>query len=275
MALPSKLLNPAASIFKLGFGALAVTALGAQSADAGTLIMGLPDGTADAYYQLFDPTVATGSGTFNTFLQLDAGGNATVEEGYSTNERPLLSDNPDASNSPQQTEVLPLDGFLTTIGSDTYVAVGLDINEGGDGNTLQLDELQLFISMDSDLTDYDSAGNGSIGGQTSFFDLMNAPITLTQSPSGSGRADYFFLFETGGLDPSILQDPASYNLYLYSQLSDIGTGGFEEFGQFGGDFSVVPPTPVPTPALLPGLIGFGMSIVRKRKQQQASDLATA
>lgn len=32
---------------------------------------------------------------------------------------------------------------------------------------------------------------------------------------------------------------------------------------------------IPTPALLPGLLGFGMSIVRKRKKQQEDSLATA
>ncbi len=72
----------------------------------------------------------------------------------------------------------------------------------------------------------------------------------------------------------------------YQFLGIVGMGTFDSFTFFDAspgsgsnafnfkvdDFSAATPSPttVPTPALLPGLIGFGMSIVRKRKQQNNS-----
>lgn len=55
------------------------------------------------------------------------------------------------------------------------------------------------------------------------------------------------------------------------------TGSFAGLGesieQSYATFAVVPPTPIPTPALLPGLLGMGIAAWRKRKNQESEQVA--
>ena len=73
---------------------------------------------------------------------------------------------------------------------------------------------------------------------------------------------YFYLFDW------LTEEKAS----LYSPD---GFGGFNllEDASYVVAYSGTQPNPIPTPALLPGLIGFGAATLRKRKQDQASHCA--
>jgi hypothetical protein len=61
-----------------------------------------------------------------------------------------------------------------------------------------------------------------------------------------------------------------------SDFSELTLSGWEYTG-FGGDDSVFKAsfssaaTPVPTPALLPGIVGLGMAALRKRKENQGQE----
>lgn len=111
----------------------------------------------------------------------------------------------------------------------------------------------------------------------------------------------FGTFNISGEMPNVLNlagsifnyNPALGNLLMTVNVIDTTTPAFSSFFQadstglvtsrlFGGDFGMndsfglvteftstdVPPTAVPTPALLPGLIGIGVAALRKRKNER-------
>lgn len=267
------------------FALVCTVAQGASSAFAASLTAGFPDysnNPTQGYYQPFSSNVATGTGQFDTFLAIQDPRNGSLangtEAGYNTDIRPLLLDNQEADTSTNKTRVFALNTFAELFGTNNYyLAFALDANEDNSvgAPNFQLQTLQFFWSTSNQLTGYNPAtntlggGSGSVGTPvTPFFNFEansaggtdGANIALTEQGQGSGRADYIFYIPTSNL-PSDFRTNPNYYLYMYSQLTGV-EGGFEEWGRFKEDFTLVP-----TPALLPGLLGMTLGVLRKRKQE--------
>lgn len=137
------------------------------------------------------------------------------------------------------------------------LAAGIDFGNG----TSQLDSVIYLFSNDSslDLSDLiagtDDFEGTDTNGSVSFLD---AYLSVFLNP-GSYRlfiSDFFFTAEEAiaGIqtDDNFFVTPADYRI------------------DFVGDVSA---TPIPTPALLPGLIGMGVAAWRKRKNEQSEQVA--
>jgi hypothetical protein len=184
-----------------------------------------------------------GSGVIDAFLRIRNNGS---EEGFNTNFR--------SSGQP------PLDGvagdFTRNLAlGDVPVVNGfrrffLDLNESGGSNArIDLTELKIFLSPTASL--------GTLVGLTPIFTL-DQTVNLRDVNSGSGRYDLFV-----DIADSLFTGGTTQNLYLFSKFSN-ADAGFEEWS-VGTPNN---PTPVPTPALLPGLIGMGIAALRNKKKLQ-------
>ncbi len=111
----------------------------------------------------------------------------------------------------------------------------------------------------------DFAGDVTISGR--FGDI--------NSQSNDGTIGYIFL------DGAKIYEQATNNftVFNYSLQQTLAVGSVLDFAinpegndlsdstQFTAQIQTVPPTSVPTPALLPGLIGFGVSVLKKRRER--------
>jgi hypothetical protein len=85
--------------------------------------------------------------------------------------------------------------------------------------------------------------------------------------STSGPTYELSLFQRTGFD--FVGNPAAGNVaVLYKEISP-QSSQFELVDSGSAAFSSTAPVPVPTPALLPGLISFGVGLARKRTQEKA------
>jgi hypothetical protein len=114
---------------------------------------------------------------------------------------------------------------------------------------------------------------------THTFGLSNIPKLTTRSIDDSPSGGQF-VFNTFNLSAS---DP-TYFLFLFQETGFYSRGNpyarngaflydvssqFEFVDSGSAAFSSTAPVPVPTPALLPGLISFGVGLARKRTQEKA------
>jgi hypothetical protein len=181
-----------------------------------------------------------GSGVINSFLRLQNNG---TEEGFNTDYRsggqpPLNGVAGNFTRNLLLSDIPVVDGFRRFF---------LDTNEpGGNQATINLLDLKLYLSPTASLS--------SLSGLTPIFSLGET-VNLRDVNSGSGRYDVMV-----DIADSLFSGSGSQYLYLYSKFDNAG-GGFEEW-------SVGTPAPIPTPALLPGLIGMGVAALRKKKQTQ-------
>lgn len=190
---------------------------------------------------------AGGSGNFSEFLSLNDGNDSDdIELGFNSDISPRPLDTQPGTKS------IEIDDLLVDIFGQQFLQFGLDVNEN-DG-AITLDSLQIFLS-DSTTFDPNSPGMDTF---TQLFDTGNIALGLN-SFNGSSNIEYVFLIpiDQTGLDPLIEYVTVS------AQLSGASPGGFEEFGQLPN----LQFTQIPTPAMLPGLIGMGVAAFRKRKQQ--------
>lgn len=105
------------------------------------------------------------------------------------------------------------------------------------------------------------------------FNILNTPNT-----SGDPIADGDRLqFSTTGLSLSTFNvDGVDYTLQLLGFSTDLGTTIISEFNSLenttatAGLYGQITAAPIPTPALLPGLIGLGVAALRKRKANSVS-----
>ncbi|MFK8186047.1 MAG: PTPA-CTERM sorting domain-containing protein [Phormidesmis sp.] len=185
-----------------------------------------------------------GTGNFSEFLSIQ---NNPTESGFNSNINPRPLD-----TSPG-TEARFLNTLAVNIFGNDFVQFGLDINESDDAITLT--GLQLFLS---DSPTFDPTSPGTV---TPFFDTGTIAESLVSATSAAGSSDidYAFLipFDIAGIDP------ATTYVTVFAAFADAAPGGFEEFGELP-DLEF---TQIPTPAMLPGLIGMGVAAFRKRKQQ--------
>jgi hypothetical protein len=95
------------------------------------------------------------------------------------------------------------------------------------------------------------------------------PLISAYESSASGSTS-LYAYLTSGVD--FFGNPFSSG-YASAYSSDYNTGEyFSAYGYNNIEFSGATPDPasIPTPALLPGLIGLGVSVLRRRKQADAS-----
>lgn len=162
---------------------------------------------------LYDASeVGAGTGNYNSFLRLQAGGD---EDGFNTDDN-NVADNKNGI----WTHSVDISGLeIVVIDSVEYYEIRLDLNEddSGDGPNITLEELRMFHSTaPADEGDY----LNDFVDLNEFFNLSGS-LALLDINSGSGTDDYHFLIPADLL-------PATGYFTLYSEFS--GTdGGFEEW----------------------------------------------
>lgn len=117
---------------------------------------------------------------------------------------------------------------------------------------------------------------GSLSATNALVAVLNAenPVPTRTSPFTGG---FFIPPQVNELIPGFNFLDSSYGVFndfnsppSWSAFSNIDVGDVE---QPYATFAVVPPTPIPTPALLPGLLGMGIAAWRKRKNQESEQVA--
>lgn len=226
-----------------------------------------------AQFFQYSANLPTGSGVFGPFLRVQNNG---VESGYNTNGTKQFDTMTGAWTHAIQLGNIPL--------INGYRQFSLDINEssGGTNPLLSLDQIQLFVTSNVNLTGYSS---GTFAGATMVYD-MDAPfgnptpnnwvkLDYSLSGSGSGRADMLMYvpdsyFTAGGATTS------SY-IVLYSKMGTVfgGDGGLDASAGFEewsiNNISVTnqqKPTsvvPVPAAAWLLGSGLIGLAAIARRK----------
>ncbi len=194
----------------------------------------------------------TGTGYIRSFLRVDAPGNATLEQGYNTDARPLQFDEMKAANF---TRAIRLNEVAeVTSGGTAYRGFLLDINQSSKSPLLSLDQLRIYVGTSGSLTGYDAAA-GTLAGLAPVYDLdaggdhwieLNAKLS-----SGSGSGDMVVYvpnsaFAGAGDNPYV---------YLFCRFGDhLGcNGGFEEWSTARGLPAPTPP-PAAGPATLSGYV---------------------
>jgi len=146
---------------------------------------------------------------------------------------------------------------------------------GGNPTDATSGAFQTFLGIgagDLDVGFFDSAFEGS-----ALQIAVNAGDQLSFNwaflPQSATELDYAFTV----FDGTVTNLATSFANGMFDQTfagSGLFSIGIVDIGDTAGDsilsLNGASYEPIPTPALLPGLIGFGMSIVRKRKQQQAA-----
>ena len=145
-----------------------------------------------------------------------------------------------------------------------------------------------------------SACKNFTGNDTGFEALINNAFGLTGNtwnllgksdqsgdpvvaPNGVQSGNWSLLSPTSVNSPFVVTVKAStfFSAYLFQGLTGVTSGTFNVAGVTTGNngqhanlshLSVFTsePTAIPTPALLPGLIGLGLGVLRKRRQQEQS-----
>ncbi len=148
------------------------------------------------------------------------------------------------------------------------------VNDGANPTSPVLSGTPTFNGPISILFNTDLAGVGLDGG---FFNAIGGTAIRAFARDGSFLGQV--LNEATGIEFLGLVTDDGQNRIAGLQFSLVGgePAGFGidnlRFGTVGQ--VVVPPTAIPTPALLPGLIGLGMSVLRKRKAEAAEQANNA
>jgi hypothetical protein len=225
------------------------------------------------FYQ-YTTDESSGTGVFDPFVRIQARG---TESGYNTDAKPEL----DAKGG-IWTHALSLDSIAVR---DGYRDFYLDINESSNGTNplLSLDQLQLFLTTDPNLTGY-AAYSGFGSNATMIYDMNSdanrtgnwVKLDYSLSGSGSGRADMQVSF-ADAIFTSAYTDPVY--LVMYSQFGMHGTSpngmgsnaGFEEWATRSAANAVAPiPEPETYAMLLAGLGLLGFAAQRRKRKQAAA-----
>ncbi len=178
-------------------------------------------------------------------------GNATTEQGYNTDARPLQFDELKTANFTRSIRLSEV--AEVSISGVPYRAFLLDINQSGNSPLLSLDKLQIFVSPSGNLSGY---SGGKLAGLSPVYDLdahadhwveLNAKLS-----SGSGSGDMVVYvptssFSGAGADPYV---------YLFCRFGEqLGcNGGFEEWSTASGPGITSRPTKGASPASISGYV---------------------
>jgi len=227
----AKLLAASAAIVLLALpSARATTVLDLTSANASATGNGVLGGS---FFVTNTDNQSTGSGVIDSFVRINPGGsrtNASSEEGFNTNARPLQFDE---NNSATFTHSLSLSSVpIVTLGGVAYREFLLDINQTNEDPLLSLNQIQIFLGNAGDLLSDTSSNTAATATAppvvafdatkaTEVFrmsnhsndDLDSNVIQLNYSlNSGSGSGDMFLYVRN-----SAFTGPNT-NVYLYSQF---------------------------------------------------------
>jgi hypothetical protein len=184
-----------------------------------------------------------GGTAVRSIVQMQVGGNASIEQGYNTDARPVQFD--ENKNSKATTSQLFDTVPVVSIGGVNYRQFLLDINQKGSAALLSLDELRVYVAGAPNLTGY-NASTGQLAGHAALYDLDAGGdnwVKLNDSlNTGSGTGDMFLLVP----DLAFAGMPAGSYVYLYSKFGVHygANSGAEEWAVKGNGQSVPPP---PTP----------------------------
>jgi Planctomycete extracellular len=169
----------------------------------------------------------TGTGVIRSFVRLQT--NATTEQGYNTDARPLQFDE---NKSPQFTRSLALNSIpVVNVGGVPSYEFLLDINQNSKQPLLSLDDVKLFVGDQPNLNNYDPA-SGELAGATKVYDMnagggSNWVLLNYRLNTGSGSGDMLMYvpaswFDTGSATPYV---------YLFSKfgVNDSANAGFQEW----------------------------------------------
>lgn len=211
----------------------------------------------------FQQTAGTGSGgtgNLSPFLRIQGGNQDSVEQGFNSDARPE-SFNED-NNAALNRDLLAAEIPIVNIGGIDYGEILLDLNENNSsaGSLINLTALRIFQHSISDITngitgnDFNAFSGQSV---TEIFTLGET-VNLSDLESGSGSIDYAINI------PVSLFDLTNGEYVTFYAAFDDFDGGFEEFAVATGDNLET----IPTPAMLPALVGMGVAAFRKRKQHR-------
>lgn len=207
-------------------------------------------------------TANASNGSIQSFLRLDNNGR---EQGFNTNARP---DQFDASGNKNLTHAIKVSDLpVANVSGTEYAQLVLDVNEPNWQPMISLDALQIFVSSNAKLNDY-NAKKDTLGGLKAVYNMdagadrwvkidaslnnqlgtgdvvVDIPLSLLPSKDAKGNANYMF---------------------LYSQFGQhFGAGGkYEEWGTFPQQSTPPvsqppaspPPAPAPTPTPAPAPSG--------------------
>jgi hypothetical protein len=242
---------------------------------------------------------ATGTGTFNPFLNLD-GQTASTYEGISTGGPTMPDANSVWTKSLSITEMLQA---VVSINSVNYVAIGIDLNENQSGGSpfVSLDSAVLYTAPSATGGNVDASSVPTFIGNPGLNPVPAWSLdTLSSLDPASVTTDRVLLFDTSIMgsgqgvpdiylmipETTINQSGQDY-FYLYAHFGGAGTingnnysesSGFEEFGRVSGLGTVtLPGTELPSfnPAAVPettsgsvvamGLVAMGWNQIRRRR----------
>jgi hypothetical protein len=173
-------------------------------------------------------TQPAGSGVIDAFVRIHALGNASQEQGYNTDARPLQYNE---NSSPTFTRSILLSSVpLKNVNGINYRVFLLDINQRASAPLLSLDQLQIFVGTSGNLTGYDPTTH-QLAGLTATYDLkatgdnwveLNARLS-----HGIGSSDMNLLVP----DALFAGTSGTPYVYLFSRFGDhyVTNGGFEQW----------------------------------------------
>ncbi|MHB1485702.1 MAG: MSCRAMM family protein, partial [Saccharofermentanales bacterium] len=190
-----------------------------------------------AYWEVFRPDGSTGTGVFDSFLRVQNDGS---EKGYNTDASPEFD-----AKSGKWTRALALDevpkmAFNSTV-TPPGITIGtysgrefvLDINESGSDPNLWLENFQVWMTDDPELSGYDPlTGSFPAGDATMVWDLGANRIHLDYAVNtGSGGGDYRVIipesFFQAALTATGLTASEAF-IVVYTNHTD-SDSGFEEW----------------------------------------------
>jgi len=248
----------------------------------------LTPGLGGTFFATTDATQSTGTGNWDAFSRVQAGGNNTIEQGYNTAKDKVL-DNIDGAN----THTIQLSSIPTvTSGGQVYRVFGLDINQvnSQDNALLSLNQVQLFASTADPEAAYTlTAASPTTPPQIAF----GAGFTELFRMNNSGDSNYFEIQLNASLNAGsghdnmllYINNAAFENLAgttLITLFSAFGTppgsfstnDGFEEWAAITGDSIPTPPSadapePATIMAALMGLVPVALVGVRRLRRRPA------
>lgn len=213
---------------------------------------------------LFETNIVqpTGSGVIHSFVRISS--NATIEQGYNTDGRPLQYDE---NSSPTFTRKLPLaDLQVVTKGGVDYYGFLLDINQQGSVPLLNINDIEVYQGDAGNLLGF-TPGSGFGIHSTAVYKMDgvsdNGILLDYNINSGSGSGDMWMFIKKSAFSGT------GQFVYLYSKFGDpnVNNDGYEEWAAVVGPNT---PSGVPLPASLWGgltLLGvLGAAKIRSRRQ---------
>jgi len=203
-----------------------------------------------AIFLQISPSIPAGSGTWNSFLKLQAK-TTTNEMGYNTNGS---VPNSDKNKGLKEGKAIQVGNIPILIyGGVAYREFCLDVSQNNSG-FLSLDQLKFHLANTGNKVGYPNSELGP-----AIFDLSVTGnwIKMKDRNPGNGRADLAVLI------PSSLfgSDNAKY-VYLFSELGANcnADNGYEEWGIGTGG------TLIPEPATL-AILGLGAAVIATRRKK--------